>query len=231
MLSLYYRPQVQRAIAGPFLGDAAHRLVKNTLNIKPNGSSSRVFDQQLYHNIPGNYTFYRPRPAGPAGYGRGYWDDPNYHYAQHSNQQGLMSNPRYRSLSNGVQSNRHNFRTQDGVQYHQQYHNLSTGVSALTVEENIRSRAPAVISPRMPNPGNTPNLQNQAGQNTGLLSSPPTNWINKTAAGNTGTYFKQESTSIGPNEKQVKQVYQVKTQVAQETPDIQAQETPDLKQQ
>ncbi|KAI9383147.1 hypothetical protein POPTR_013G035600v4 [Populus trichocarpa] len=225
------RPQVQRAIAAPFLGDAAHRLVKNTLNIKPNGSSSRVFDQQLYHSIPGNYTFYRPRPAGPAGYGRGYWDDPNYHYAQHSNQQGLMSNPRYRSLSNGVQSNRHNFRTQDGVQYHQQYHNLSTGVSALTVEENIRSRAPAVISPRMPNPGNTPNLQNQAEQNTGLLSSPPTNWINKTAAGNTGMYFKQKSTSIGPNEKQVKQVYQVKTQVAQETPDIQAQETPDLKQQ
>ncbi|XP_061945907.1 5'-3' exoribonuclease 4-like [Populus nigra] len=225
------RPQVQRAIAGPFLGDAAHRLVKNTLNIKPNGSSSRVFDQQLYHNIPGNYTFYRPRPAGPAGYGRGYWDDPNYHYAQHSNQQGLMSNPRYRSLSNGVQSNRHNFRTQDGVQYHQQYHNLSTGVSALTVEENIRSRAPAVISPRMPNPGNTPNLQNQAEQNTGLLSSPPTNWINKTAAGNTGMHFKQKSTSIGPNEKQVKQVYQVKTQVAQETPDIQAQEMPDLKQQ
>ncbi|KAL9379122.1 hypothetical protein Peur_027604 [Populus x canadensis] len=226
------RPQVQRAIAGPFLGDAAHRLVKNTLNIKPNGSSSRVFDQQLYHNIPGNYTFYRPRPAGPAGYGRGYRDDPNYHYAQHSNQQGLMSNPRYRSLSNGVQSNPHNFRTQDRVQYHQQYHNLSTGVSALTVEENIRSRAPAVISPRMPNPGNTPSLQNQAEQNTGLLSSPPTNWINKTAAaGNTGMYFKQESTSIRPNEKQVKQVYQVKTQVAQETPDIQAQETPDLKQQ
>jgi 5'-3' exoribonuclease 2 len=83
----------------------------------------------------------------------------------------------------------------------------------------------------MPNPGNTPNLQNQAGQNTGLLSSPPTNWINKTAAGNTGMYFKQESTSIRPNEKQVKQVYQVKTRVAQETPDIQAQETPDLKQQ
>ncbi|KAJ6883689.1 5'-3' exoribonuclease 4-like [Populus alba x Populus x berolinensis] len=80
------RPQAQRAVAGPFLGDAAHRLVKNTLNIKPNVSSSRVFDQQLYHNIPGNYTFYRPRPAGPAGpagYGRGYRDDPNYHYAQH----------------------------------------------------------------------------------------------------------------------------------------------------
>ncbi|KAJ6974511.1 5'-3' exoribonuclease 4-like [Populus alba x Populus x berolinensis] len=225
------RPQAQRAVAGPFLGDAAHRLVKNTLNIKPNVSSSRVFDQQLYHNIPGNYTFYRPRPAGPAGYGRGYRDDPNYHYAQHSNQQGLMSNPRYQSLSNGVQSNRHNFRTQDRVQYYQQYHNLSSGVSALTVEENIRSRAPAVISPRMPNPGNTPILQNQAEQNTGLLSSPPTNWINKTAAGNTGMYFKQESTSMGPNEKQVKQVYQAKTQVAQETPDIQAQETPDLKQQ
>ncbi|KAJ6694190.1 hypothetical protein OIU85_004928 [Salix viminalis] len=209
------RAQVPRAIAGPVLGESAHRLVKNTLNIKSNGSSSRVFDQQLYHNIPSNYN--RSRPAGPAGYGRGFRDDPNYHYARHSNQQGLMSNPRYPSSSNDVQSNRHNFRTKDRVQYHQQYHNLSTGVSALTVEENVRSRAPAVISPRMPNPGYTPNLPNQVKQNTGLLPSPPTNWIIKTAAGNTGMDFIQEPTSMGPNEKQVKQDDQVKTQVVQET--------------
>ncbi|KAJ6359918.1 hypothetical protein OIU77_004013 [Salix suchowensis] len=211
------RAQVPRAIAGPVLGESAHRLVKNTLNIKSNGSSSRVFDQQLYHNIPSNYTFNRSRPAGPAGYGRGFRDDPNYHYVQHSNQQSLMSNPRYPSSSNGVQSNQHNLRTKDRVQYHRQYHNLSTGVSALTVEENVRSRAPAVISPRMPNPGYTPNLPYQVKQNTGLLPSPPTNWIIKTAAGNTGMDIIQEPTSMGPNEKQVKQDDQVKTQVVQET--------------
>ncbi|KAF9670063.1 hypothetical protein SADUNF_Sadunf13G0029600 [Salix dunnii] len=212
------RPQVPRAIVGPVLGESAHRLVRNTLNIKPNGSSSRVFDQQLYRNIPSNYTFNRSRPAGPAGYGRGLRDDSNYHYARHSNQQGPMSDPRYPSSSNGVQSNRHNFSTKDRVQYHQQYHKLSTGVSALTEEENVRSRAPAVISPRMPNPGYTPNLPNQVEQNTGLLPSPLTKWIIKTAAGNTGMDdFIQEPTSMGPNEKQVKQDNQVKTLVAQET--------------
>ncbi|XP_034917881.1 5'-3' exoribonuclease 4 [Populus alba] len=207
------RPQVPRAVAGPVLGEAAHRLVKNTLNIKPNGSSSR-----------GNYTFNRPRPAGPAGYGRGYGDDPNYHYAHYNNQQGLMSNHMYPVSSNGVQGNRHNSRPQDRVQYHQQYHDLSTGVSALTLEENFRSRAPAVISPRIPNPGYTTNLYNQFEHNTGPLPSPPTNWINKTAAGDAGMYFRQDTTSRGPNEKQLKQVYQVKTQVAQETSDILAQE-------
>ncbi|CAK7340906.1 unnamed protein product [Dovyalis caffra] len=215
------RPQVPRAIGGPVLGEAAHRLVKNTLNIKPNGSSYRVFDQPQYHNVPGNYNFNRTRPAG---YGRGYGDDPNNYFAQYSNQQGLMSNSRYPSSSNGVQGNRHNFRTQDRVQYH----DLSGGVPALTVEESVRSRAPAVMSPRMPNPGYAPNSHNQFDQNTGPLPSPPTNWIIKTAAGDSGMYLRQETNSRGPNEKQA---YQVRTRVAQETSDIVTPEISNLKQQ
>ncbi|KAF9681686.1 hypothetical protein SADUNF_Sadunf05G0028500 [Salix dunnii] len=207
------RPQVPRAVAGPVLGEAAHRLVKNTLNIKSNGSSSR-----------GNNTFNRARPAGPAGYGRSYGDDPNYHYAHYNNQQGLTSSHMYPLSSNGVQGNRHNSRPQDRAQYHQQYHDLSTGVSALAVEENFRSRGPAVILQRNPNPGYTLNSYNQFEHNTVPLPAPPTNWINKTAQGDAGMYFRQDATSRGPNEKQLKQVYQLKTQVAQETSDILAQE-------
>ena len=213
MLSLSYRPQVSRAVAGPVLGEAAHRLVKNTLNIRSNGSSSR-----------GNNTFNRARPAGPAGYGRSYGDDPNYHYPHYNNQQGLMSNHMHPLSSNGVQGNRHNSRPQERVQYHQQYHDSSTGVSALAVEENFRSRGPAVILQRNPNPGYTPKSYNQYEHNTVPLPAPPTNWINKTAEGEAGMYFRQDAISRGPNEKQLKQVYQLKTQVAQETSDIVAQE-------
>ncbi|KAJ6397697.1 hypothetical protein OIU77_018662 [Salix suchowensis] len=204
------RPQVPRAVAGPVLGEAAHRLVKNTLNIKSNGSSSR-----------GNNTFNRARPAG---YGRSYGDDPNYHYAHYNNQQGLMSNHMHPLSSNGVQGNRHNSRPQERVQYHQQYQDLSTGVSALAVEENFRSRGPTVILQRNPNPGYTLNSYNQFEHNTVPFPAPPTNWINKTAEGDAGMYFRQDATPRGPNEKQLKQVYQLKTQVAQETSDILAQE-------
>lgn len=215
MICLFYRPQVPGAITGSLLGEAAHRLVKNTLNIKQNGSSSRLFEQPPYRNGPGNHTFNRSRPAGPSSYDRGYGGDPNYYYGHYDNQQGLMSNPRYPFPSNGVQNNRQNFKTQDRGQYH----DLRTGISAVTIEENVRSRPPAVIPPRMPNPGQTPNLHHQFEQNLGPLPSPPSKWINKAAMGDAGMCFRQETTPRGANEKQVKQVYQVKTRAAQETSD------------
>lgn len=212
------------------MGEAAHRLVKNTLNLKPNGSSSRVFEQPSYHHLPGNYYLNRPRPAGPAGYERGYADDPNYYYGQSNNHLGLMNNPRYPFQSNGVQGNQHNFRTQDRGQYQQQQRELSTGLSALTVEENVRSRQPAVMAPRMPNPGYTQNLHSQFEQNTGPLPTPPNKWINK-AAGDAGMQFRQQTVLRGVNEKQVKQVYQVKTRTDQETSETVAQHISDIKQQ
>eukprot|EP00257_Ricinus_communis_P024550 XP_025011964.1 5'-3' exoribonuclease 4 isoform X2 [Ricinus communis] len=210
------RPQVARAIAGPLLGEAAHRLVKNTLNIRPNGSSSKFLEQQTYRNIPGNSTFNRPRPAGPSGYERGYSNDPNYYYGHHNYQQGLMSNPRSPLFSNGVSSNRHNFRTQDRVQYHEQYRDLKTGMSALTMEENVKSRPPAVMSQRTQNTGYSSSLQQQFEQNLGALPSPPAKWIGKATDTDAEMYFRQETMLRGANEKQAKQIYQVKTRAAQE---------------
>ncbi|KZV43629.1 5'-3' exoribonuclease 4-like [Dorcoceras hygrometricum] len=57
------RPQVSGAISGPTLGEAAYRLVQNTLSMKSK--------QMSYRNFQGNQAIIRPRPAGPPGYERG----------------------------------------------------------------------------------------------------------------------------------------------------------------
>lgn len=57
------RPQVSGAISGHTLGEAAYRLVQNTLNTKS--------EQMSYRNFRGNQAINRPRPAGPPGYERG----------------------------------------------------------------------------------------------------------------------------------------------------------------
>ncbi|GLT90518.1 hypothetical protein SLE2022_084460 [Rubroshorea leprosula] len=174
------RPQVLGAIAGPQLGEAAHRLVRNTLNIKSNGPSSGFLEYQPYDNIPSNYISNRPRPAGPSGYERGFSNERNYFYGQHSYQQGIMGNPRYPFSSNGTQGGRNNFRGQDRSPYQEHYHDY-----------------------------------HQVVQGMGRLPSPPTKWTNRTDSGNAGIDYKQETMYGGAYEKQVKKVYQVKTQVPQ----------------
>ncbi|CAL4944836.1 unnamed protein product [Urochloa decumbens] len=69
------RPQVSGALSGSLLGQAAHRLVKNSLQIK-SGSAAGLLDMP-YRGAPygpGN----RPRPAGPLGYERGFVDNSNH---------------------------------------------------------------------------------------------------------------------------------------------------------
>ncbi|KAF5463517.1 hypothetical protein F2P56_019423 [Juglans regia] len=221
------RPQVPGAIAGPLLGEAAHRLVKNTLNIKTNGSSPGSWEQSSYQNFSGNHMVNRTRPVGPSGYQRGFTEDPNYYQGHHNNFQGMMGRPRLH-LSNGVQGERQNFRTQDRSQYQEQSRNLRAGVSALTIEESVRSRPPTVMSPRptamilprMPNLGHTTNLPNQFMQNTGAPPTPPTKWINKAPAVNGEISTRQqENASWGTYEKQVKKVYQIKNRSPQDMPD------------
>ncbi|KAF3454359.1 hypothetical protein FNV43_RR04806 [Rhamnella rubrinervis] len=206
------RPQVPGAIAGSLLGEAAHRLVKSSLNIKFNGSSAGLWDQPQFRNSSGNYPVARPRPAGPSGYG--FRQEPNSYYENSFNPQGR---PRYPVSSNGVQSDRQNYR----IHYQEQHGNLKSGMSALTIEENTRFRSPAVMSPRMQNSGNSTNLQQQFAQNMGPLPSPPPKWINKAVAENGGMCIRQQETpSGGAYEKQVKKVYQAKTRVPQDTSDV-----------
>ncbi|XP_044472812.1 5'-3' exoribonuclease 4-like [Mangifera indica] len=208
------RPHLPGAMAGPMLGEAAHRLVKNTLNYKPNGSG--LIEQPVYCNIP--YAVPRPRPAGPSGNERVSGDDPNSNCGYYYYMQGIVNNSRSPNPSNGVQGNRHNpsngvqgnrnnSRMHDRYQSQEQYGDMRTGMSDLRIAESVRSRPPAGMQYRMPNPAYSGNSNQQFVQNMNPLPSPPTNWINKLLGGNSrmltnGIYEKQP----------VKMVYQAKTE-------------------
>ncbi|XP_024187352.1 5'-3' exoribonuclease 4 isoform X2 [Rosa chinensis] len=228
------RPQIPGAIAGTVLGEAAHRLVKNTLNLRASNPSSGFWDQSQplrasSGNYNGNYPVNRPRPAGPSGYERGFREEPNY--GNSFNPQGIMARPRA-PYSNGVQGDRQSFRTQERtqyqeqsfrgqerIQYQEQYRNMRTGMSSLTMEGSVRTRSPVVAQPGMPNSGYSTNPHQQFVQNMGALPPPPTKWINKEFGANGGIYGRHQETGYGgPYEQQVKKVYQVKTRPPQDLP-------------
>ncbi|KAE9593633.1 hypothetical protein Lal_00036382 [Lupinus albus] len=210
------RQQVPGAIAGPLLGDAAHRLVKNSLNIR-SGNTSNGWSEQ---------TMNRPRPAGPSGSGRYYGEDTSGYYGQYYNHhQDMISRPRYPISSNGGQNDRHNFRIQDRSQYHDQFHNVKSGFSALTMEEGVRPRSSATPSPRAPamllvrpqNSGPTTNLQHQFVQNIGPPIPPP-KWITPDM---NGVYARHQDAALGGAyyDNQVKKVYQVKSRQPRDMPE------------
>ncbi|RZC80870.1 hypothetical protein C5167_043436 [Papaver somniferum] len=200
------RQPVPRAISGSYLGEAAHRLLKNTLNIKSNPSSPGLLDHPPQRYPPNNQTASRHRPSGPSGHERGYTQDPNYLYGQHnSNPRGnIISSsrsapPAFMELPRG-----HNFRTQDQFAYVEQ-------------QDHILHTAPiphAGVSPRMLMPGHMSNQHQQFYQNVSQPPKPPTNWIDKQAYGNTGMYMRQQN-AVPPGvallqEKQVRRVYQAR---------------------
>ncbi|PON73907.1 5'-3' exoribonuclease [Parasponia andersonii] len=193
------RQQVQGAIAGPQLGEAAHRLVKNTLNLKSNDLPSGFWDQPPSRNFPGHHPVTRSRPAGPSGYERGFQQDQSSYYDNSFNPQGIMARPRY-PVSNGMQGDRQNFRTPDRMHSQEQYCNLRTGMATLTTEENVRTRSPAAILPRMPNSGNSANMSHQL-QNMGALPAPPPKWIDKTVTTNGVRYVRQQETISGSTQE------------------------------
>ncbi|XP_022143162.1 5'-3' exoribonuclease 4 isoform X2 [Momordica charantia] len=210
------RPQVPGAIAGPLLGEAAHRLVKNTLNIKLNGSSSGMFEQPYSRNLPGHVMFSRPRQVGPAGYETGYGEEPNYNYGHHNNNYGVSARPRYPHSSNNMPGDRQSFRANDKVQHQERYNNVRTGMSALTIEESVKNRSADVLTPslppvallKMPSIGNSAANQQNFVLATDALPSPPHKWINR--APNVSMINARQQ-----DEKQMKQVYLAKTPAGQ----------------
>lgn len=209
------RPQVPGAMAGLQLGEAAHRLVKNSLNIKSNN---------IPYGLPEHATN-RLRSAGSSGSGKYYGEDTSGYYGQYYNHQGMMTRPRY-PVSNGGHYDKQNFRTQDRSQHYEQYQNGRTGFYNLTMEEGARPRPYAVPSPktpmvmlsRPPNSGPTTNHQHQFMQNMGPPIPPP-NWITKAPETN-GIYARhQEAAFGGVYDKHMKKVYQVKTRQSQDMPE------------
>ncbi|KAL3537892.1 hypothetical protein ACH5RR_001258 [Cinchona calisaya] len=218
------RPQVAGAISGPSLGEAAHRLLKNTLNIKSNDFYSGMMDQKSNQNFPGNHVPNRPRPAGPlgekgfseqmtyrstlgnnmvnkprppgpSGYG-GFIEQSNY-FNGYNNARGILGGQAYASPE--FSGNKQNFRAQFRYPPQHQHHNLRNGMSALTIEGGTQTRPNAALSPRMPNSGQSPHMRHHYVQSIGPPPSPPSKWISKPSSG----------TALG-FEKQVKKVYQVK---------------------
>lgn len=227
------RPRVPGAISSPRLGEAAHRLLKNTLNLKSNHNYSGSVEQPSHRNSSSNQVNNRPRAAGPSGYGRRFVEDRssycgNYDqgheiagsprpafspYEWKASQQNLRTQERYLHQEQQtispyqVQGNTEKFRTQD----QEKHHRVQDGMSSLTIGE-INTRPPALMSPRIPNSGQFPINQNQFVQNSGPLPAPPPKWIVRQTAGNSGTCYKQQTSSPATLEKQVKNVYQAKSQ-------------------
>lgn len=208
------RPSVPGAMVGPMLGEAAHRLVKSTLNIKSNyNQSSGILEPPRNRNFPGYYAVNRPRPAGPSGYERGFSEDP-HHYGNYNHNQSVVGNSRYPPSSNGWQGSKQHARIVDRSQNQEQYRNLRNGMSALAVEDKIKQNVPMVL--RTPSPGHSLLTPDQAMQNVGLPPPPPTKWIKKASAGNGVHREQQGAVAGGALEKQLKTVYQVKTRVSNE---------------
>lgn len=201
------RPQLPGAITGFQLGEAAHRLVKNTLNIKWNNTSHVRTEQP-----PVRHTVNRFQSTGPSGYGTYYGENTNI-YNEEYNHHGVMTRHRYPVSSNGGHIDRQNFRIQDRSRYQEQLQNVNNGFSSLTMEEGSRPRSsrPSISRPAT-------NFEPRYVQNAGPPTPPP-KWNAKAPIN--GIYTRHQEATYGavPRDKPVKKVYQVKTRLPQETPD------------
>ncbi|KAK7391915.1 hypothetical protein VNO78_20339 [Psophocarpus tetragonolobus] len=172
------RSHVPGAIAGPHLGEAAHRLVKNSLNIKSNGASHGLVGLPSVHHTMNRFR--------SSGYGKYYGENASGYYGQ-NNHHGIMARPRY-DRHNDSQ----NFKIQDRFQHQEQFYNVKTEFSALTVEEGERpwsSRLPKNKDP----------------------SIPPPKWMTKAPPMN-DMHTRRHEAAVGSSthDKQTKKVYQVK---------------------
>ncbi|KAF5952340.1 hypothetical protein HYC85_010284 [Camellia sinensis] len=197
------RPPILGSISGPRLGEAAHRLLKNTLNLKPNHNNySESFQQTPYRNSQSNHVIInRPRAAGPSGYGRGFIDNSSPYYGNYNNPRAITGPPRSAPSQYEFQGNRQNIKAQDRYS--------RAGMSALTIDE-VRTRPQAMMSVMTPNSGQLPNNGNQFVQNMASLPSPPPKWINRPPSSSGMYYDQQQKSTASTYEAQVKKVYQVK---------------------
>ncbi|KAL8540772.1 hypothetical protein ACS0TY_002116 [Phlomoides rotata] len=238
------RPQVPGAISGPSLGEAAHRLLHNTLNIKSDRTISRnhqgnhIANRTRPAGPPGyewgttsqyssHYQAPRPRAAGPSGYDRGagrydynepgYYDDP-YNFNGPYSARAPMGGVRYGIPQNDMRINRPIINMQDRYTY-QEHHDLASGMSALSMESGFRARSLGPTSSRPSNSGQISQFPTQLAQKTDPLPSPPTKWIGKHPAESTVMFTRQQQ-----NAGQVKLAYQVKSKTAQNVVDSEIQQ-------
>ncbi|RZS10122.1 hypothetical protein BHM03_00041298, partial [Ensete ventricosum] len=238
-----FRPQVSGALSGHLLGEAAHRLVKNSLQIRSNNNTGLL--DAPYRNVQnfGN----KSRPAGPLGYERGFFEDSNYHQYSSSSFLGFSnSRPKFHD---GAQFSRQNVRMQGMSTSQGQHDSIRTEMSRLTVGEGPKLQ-PHV---QMPNAGGSSYHQQQLIQNAGPPPPfPPMDWIDKqmtrgfggrqeptewpsrqplVRGNHAGGFGRYEASTRSPNDKQQQQqqqqankVYRIKLQMPQEPPDSSTQQ-------
>ncbi|KAL9669483.1 hypothetical protein QQ045_007030 [Rhodiola kirilowii] len=122
------------SLSGRSLGQAAHRMVNHSLNMKPNGSSRGV--QQSYGHPRGSYTVNNPRPAGP------YWYDNGFQQADYSRghyHQALGRNPNFSVYPNHLQGYRPNLKIKDRSLHQEEYGNLQNGMTSLKLDERYHT--------------------------------------------------------------------------------------------
>ncbi|AQK62379.1 5'-3' exoribonuclease 4 [Zea mays] len=138
------RPQVSGALSGSLLGEAAHRLVKNSLQIRSGNAAGLLY--MPYRGAPygpGN----RPRPAGPLGYERGFVDNPYHAHMSRS-----VPNPHAQFFGDS-QANRQPMRILERPDSRSHDAGIRASMSKLTIQEGPRPHQ----NNRMQNSGYWPN--------------------------------------------------------------------------
>ncbi|GAA0147415.1 exoribonuclease [Lithospermum erythrorhizon] len=194
------RPQMNESRSGPSLGEAAHRFIKNNLNVRANNTHSGVQLQMAYQGFPGNYVIDRPRPAWPVN-GRGSYEQATYYRNSSGNHavdrqrppgpsgydasyvydnRGMMNGPRYPPYHLEMQGGKQS-KTQDRQQNQEasyQYQSVRSGISNLTIDNGFRAQSPISSPQKMTlNSGQSSSLPDQRFQNTPPVPQPPSNWI------------------------------------------------------
>lgn len=162
------RSQLSMAVSGPHLGAAAHRVLKNTLQLKANNSG--LLDRPYRNALQ---AVYKARPTGPLGHKRSFVQDLNhYHWSNHKPRD--FPNSRSVQNFNEVECSRQNLRIQERLDSENQQQNIYVGMSNLRIEEqeNCQQR------PKMPDDKFLSNRQ-QPILNGPPLPLPPTNWIRR----------------------------------------------------
>ncbi|PKA59751.1 5'-3' exoribonuclease 4 [Apostasia shenzhenica] len=199
------RPQVSGAISGLLLGEAAHRLVKNSLQIKAN--SAGLLDTPYNKKNP--YFTSKPQPARPLGFEGGF-DNPNYYqntnyYHQHMHNPRGFSNSRPVQLTSERQKSKNN-RVNEIFSHQYQYYNYETGMSDLTLQDGPTLRHQPRVAP---NAGFWLNQPPPPIQNVGPPPpQPPANWIGRLPSQRIPMNISNQAPHRHPNDKQQQQQQQ-----------------------
>lgn len=173
------RERSQVCGAAPILGAAAHRLVKNSLQINANNSADRN----------GSCTVNKLRPQAHTGYERDYVQYSDY---PGQNPRGILDSRRSQF---GVVRSRPDFRRWN-YQDQDQYHDIRSGISNLAIDEGSRFQ----LQPMAPNVGLCPSPV-QPIYSAGP-PQPPTNWIGRV---HTAGFGRQEGSPWYDRQQQVRQ--------------------------